>query len=442
MNDHELVNRCLQEICDRSGFESSHKLTQRDLEFLCDDIEEKTSILISLSTMKRLLNGQFSRLPQVATLNAISSYLGYTNWQDFKIQQKKEEPVVNGHGYVVNGHEHAVNGNMPVRKKRISYKIIGIAAAVLLIAVIVIAFTDFSKTRSNDYSTAVFSVQKTTSNEIPNTAVFHYNIDDLEGDSFFIQQSWDKNRRVRIYKKNYTLTDIYYEPGYHNAKLIVNDSIIKTFPVSIPSNRWIFYAKEETFSNHPKYIRGPETIENGILSIKKDRLPSYDVDYQKEQLYVCSFFPSTFTTPSDNFTYSAKVRLNNVRNATCPFIMCEIFCQYYFMYFITAPPGCTSVISEQFGDLQLNGKINDLASFGSNVTEWQKLQMVVKDRKVHIYINQKEIYNGVYTQSSGLITGLGFISNGLCEVDEVSLKGLDGKVVYENDFGAGGPLHP
>jgi hypothetical protein len=26
------------------------------------------------------------------------------------------------------------------------------------------------------------------------------------------------------------------------------------------------------------------------------------------------------------------------------------------------------------------------------------------------------------------------MSNGLCEIDDISLKGLDGKVVYENDF--------
>ncbi|MEI9809516.1 MAG: hypothetical protein WDO16_17520 [Bacteroidota bacterium] len=39
-------------------------------------------------------------------------------------------------------------------------------------------------------------------------------------DSFFIQQSWDKNRRVKIDKHSHTLTDIYYEPGYHIAKLI------------------------------------------------------------------------------------------------------------------------------------------------------------------------------------------------------------------------------
>jgi hypothetical protein len=38
-----------------------------------------------------------------------------------------------------------------------------------------------------------------------------------------------------------------------------------------------------------------------------------------------------------------------------------------------------------------------------------------------------------YKTSAGLITGLGFISNGLCEVEFVELKGLDGKTIYQNN---------
>jgi hypothetical protein len=35
-----------------------------------------------------------------------------------------------------------------------------------------------------------------------------------------------------------------------------------------------------------------------------------------------------------------------------------------------------------------------------------------------------------YSVSAGLIAGLGFHSNGLCQADSVRLAGLDGKVVY------------
>src|SRR3984885_507579 len=84
LSDHELVKICMAELCKRAGFPDAEKLVQRDLNFLSEWIESRTGVLISLSTIKRLLNGQFSRLPQIATLDAIAVTAGYQNWQDFK----------------------------------------------------------------------------------------------------------------------------------------------------------------------------------------------------------------------------------------------------------------------------------------------------------------------------------------------------------------------
>ena len=87
----------MEALCKKEGFENLETLVQRDFEFLSDRIEAKTGVVISLSTMKRLSNGQFSRLPQVATLNAICQYIGYESWQEFKKDketQKSKENVV------------------------------------------------------------------------------------------------------------------------------------------------------------------------------------------------------------------------------------------------------------------------------------------------------------------------------------------------------------
>ena len=88
MTDHELVKTCMNRIFKQLGFESTDHLTQRNLEYFCHEIEERSGILISLSTAKRLLNGQFSKQPQIATLNAIANYLGYVNWQTFRQEEK------------------------------------------------------------------------------------------------------------------------------------------------------------------------------------------------------------------------------------------------------------------------------------------------------------------------------------------------------------------
>src|SRR6478609_2004740 len=97
ISDKQLVRLCLDEICVKMGFVDRAKISQSDLEHLCYLIEENTKIVISLSTLKRVFIEKFERLPQMATLDALTKFLGYSGWQDFKtkkVNAVSEEPVV------------------------------------------------------------------------------------------------------------------------------------------------------------------------------------------------------------------------------------------------------------------------------------------------------------------------------------------------------------
>ncbi|MDP4263407.1 MAG: hypothetical protein Q8941_12850 [Bacteroidota bacterium] len=430
-SERDLVKKCMTELCSKAGFADCQNMVQRDLEFLCDSIEAKTGVLISLSTIKRLMNGQFSRLPQIATLNAISMFLGYQNWQEFKLSKA---PAPNGSINGANKEKLAAQRTLPLL--RFSYTRLLLPAGLLIFTALGLFFMlKPGKHPPANFEKAVFTVNKTTSNDLPNTVVFNYNIDDVNADSFFIQQSWDRNRRVRIYKKSYTLTDIYYEPGYHNAKLIANDQVIKTLPVSIPTDRWFFYAKEKIPRSIPKYISLANGFKDGKLGMDKDEILNSQVDIQKENTYIQVYFPSVFESNSDNFILNCRVRVNELRHNFCPYFMCEVFCQKNFMFFTSTPKGCSSEINAQYGENFTSGKTHDLSAMGTDVKEWQDVEVNVKNRKVTIRINKAEVFTTSYQEPSGLITGLGFISNGICEVDFVSLKTQDGKSIYSNDFG-------
>ena len=429
LSEQEWVKTGMEELCKKAGFANTAGLVQRDLEFLCDSIESKTGVLISVSTMKRLLNGQFSRQPQVATLNAIALFLGYNNWQTFKL--KKADGL---NGISITKDIEVKNTADKEKNNRFAYSQYFIPAALLMIiAITLFAFLKSNKSQPGNFDKAQFSVNKTTGNDLPNTVVFNYNIDDVVADSFFIQQSWDKDRRVQIAKKSHTLTDIYYEPGYHVAKLIANDSVIKTMDVSIPTNGWFYYAKEKKPFALPEYIvcRG---FKEGSLTMSKEELQNSGVDIQKEHVYLQVCFPAEIKYSSDNYILKCRVKINEVKNNFCPFLMCEVFCQRNFMYFKTMPKGCTSEIKAQFGETVLSGKTNDLSALGTDVKEWQDVEIIVKNRIVTIRINNKEALSTRYNQSSGMIAGLGFLSNGLPQVDFVSLKTLDGKDIYNNNF--------
>ena len=422
-NEHKLVKICLSELCTRTGLPGPADLVQRDMIALCDTIESNTGVLISLSTIKRLLNGQFARIPQIATLNAIALSAGYKDWRDFtraaaSLERARPEDKQN---------EDKQNINGPEQRPRSGPRILLAGAVLLLVFLATLAIQLSHKPGPANIDKAHFSATKVTGNDIPNTVIFKYNVDSVSADSFFIQQSWDRNRRVQVYKHNYTLTDIYYEPGYHTAKLIAGDKIIRTLPVSIPTDRWLFYAIENKPGSRPKYITHLDT---GMLKLSTGELLASNIDLQKNNVYCNTWFPSNIDYSSDNFTLKCRVRIKPVNNESCPLLMCEVYCQKYFMYFKSTLNGCTSLLAAQFGENALNGRTNDLSGLGADLREWQEMEFTVRDKKVSIAINGKQTYSNAYTQSAGLITGLGFISNGISEVQFVDLKTADGRMIY------------
>ena len=422
MSEQEVVKASFLEIFKKNGYVDINLLTQRHFEHIGNEIEKKSGVLISGTTIRRLSNGEFSRMPQVATLNAIATYLDFKNWQEYKLSilSKKQET---GARVEPKTPEHRSRGSV--------YFGLGLLAVVVSIVAYYIYPT---KSLLGHLEKVTFSAHKNTINDLPNTVVFNYNVDDVVADSFFIQQSWDKNRRTRIHKRNYTVTDIYYEPGYHVAKLIANDSVIKTIDVSIPTDKWFFYANENRVRYKTEYIKADNFIKNGSLALSADDLANNNVETDENKIYLYSYFPSHLEVNSDNYTLKTRVRMKEIRNNLCPYIILEIYCQRFFMAIKSTPKGCANEAALLFAEKKFGGKQNDLASIAYDVTQWNDVEVLVKNKHVLLKINGKECFSTDFVNSGKLITGLSFISNGLCEVDKVELAGLDGKIVYKNEF--------
>src|SRR5688572_9328193 len=92
MNEQALVKTSIIEIFNKNGFSDLTRMTQRDFDYIGEQLQQKSGILISGTTVKRLAHGEFTRLPQIATLNAIANYYNYKTWQDFKASKTEEGP--------------------------------------------------------------------------------------------------------------------------------------------------------------------------------------------------------------------------------------------------------------------------------------------------------------------------------------------------------------
>jgi hypothetical protein len=424
MTEQEIVKNSLVEICNKLGYQTE-SMTQRNYEHLSQEIEDKTGILISISTIKRLLNGDFARLPQTATLNAISSYLGFKNWQEYKmnrigisVSDPKMPDNVPADFHIPYTLTESIDLRKSSRGKKFKWMIY------ILPLLVILAFIKIKSRPVFNADQANFTVQRTTSNDIPNTVVFNYDIDQVVADSFFIQQSWDKNRRVRISRNTHTLTDIYYEPGYHIAKLYANDSIIRTIEISIPSDRWFCYAYDLKPGSPQVEIKAAGYIHDGHLGFDAGDLIRNQIRTGAEPIYFQTYFPSEIKISSDSFIYHAKVRMQEVKPLQCPFIVCEIFGQKGSIYFMSDTKGCAHHAAVHLGTKHIPGTKADLSALCGDPFQWSEYDIRVNHENLMIYRNGVKVFSSNEKIDMGFITGIGFLSNGIAETDEVSLKVL------------------
>lgn len=422
-DDKVLVQQCISELKNQMGYADLSRVSQRDLEHLLEAVEAKTGITLSLSTLKRILNGQFDRLPQTSTLNVLTVFIGYEGWYDFKAKKLTK---------------HAASADTPKEldvpfKKRL---LLGALVVIVLLGVATVLTLKTplfgSKYLDKDVK---FLAQQTDAQQIPNSVVFSYDVSTIEGDSFYFQQSWNEKTKVSIKKDNHTLTDIYYEPGYHQAKLMLNNKILKETGAHITAKEWFCYAKEDFTTIKPEYInKGGAAIHDGVLGLTDEALVANGVDFQKNRIYFYTFHPKLFDVEGDNFRYKARLRMRKTKETHCSWMMTEVFCENSFLFFTNTTPGCVSDINAKIGEHYLNGKTSDLSPFGCDLMQWQEIEIHSVDKQVGVYLAGKKVFEQPYSKSLGRIAGIGFASNSLIEVDKVMLEDLQGRVIYANKF--------
>ena len=81
--NREQIQNCLEAIEKQLAFGPSVQWTHRNFESLSENIELKTGILLSVSTLKRVWASDYKSLPQKATLDALVQFIDYKDWFDF-----------------------------------------------------------------------------------------------------------------------------------------------------------------------------------------------------------------------------------------------------------------------------------------------------------------------------------------------------------------------
>ena len=393
---------------------------QRDYENLSLQIEEKTGINLSVSTLKRLTKSQFRNIPQKNTLNALAQFLDYKNWYDFKagnnLQPEKASSVKRARRTI---------------KLNRNFFYIPVAALVVFFTLLFI----FKSQPAQSYTEAKFSSRKNVSEGVPNTVIFDYDISMCDFDSAFIQQSWDVRRRAEIKKNERYSTSVYYYPGFHRAKLIINDKQVKEIPVYITTAGWLSVIQTPKNDLIPIYVN-ENCISDGRLHMSPDIVKKYNIDLSANNYATAFYFVNdNFHGDSDNFTFETRVKNNRDEGGIiCQNCEISIFGENGRHMIQLCDPGCIGQLYQKFGRYYISGKNNDFSSFGANLNEWNDVKMVFKNKLVTIVLNGEEIYRTSYEYSNGAIKGLFYRFAGSGAIDYARLYDTDGNLTFSEDF--------
>ncbi len=415
---NEYIHTCLTKIEERYFPEKQvggKALSQRDFEFLIERIEEKSGAKVSLSTMKRLWKRDYDYRPHQYTLNALAGLLDFEDWYAFTVSYKSTLKVTK------------TNPSNNVIKLSVTVISINLVLAFLVILL--------PKKRVVPYlpKDIAFTADKTLVTGVPNTVIFNYDLKGAIADSFSIQRSWNPNTRTLVDRTGTYLTEVYYLPGFHWAKLMANDSIIARQRVHVTTKGWLATAKYNRLDKVPVYLNKDTLVFDGQLQVSKKNFKDSGFDNSKEM--VLSYYNINEFENIDIRYFEIEARIKMVRSKTvCPFMELAIIDEKDISWFPITEKGCEGTLSLKLGDTFISGEKNDLSKFGTDIDQWNTIRLKVEDQIASLYVNGNLVYQLSSRETRKYIMGIMLHFTGEGVVDHVRLKDLKSGITYNDDF--------
>ncbi|MEM9001268.1 MAG: hypothetical protein AAGB24_13470 [Bacteroidota bacterium] len=431
-SDQLLLEKVKHKIAEDAGLQDAVVWSQKDFEFLSYSIEEKTGCRLSVSTLKRVWSNGYQRLPHLSTLDALSATAFDKNWRHLKSDSLSNRVGKKGRS------NKSTFVDEKVKYKKVALVLLLVIPAVLTLIIGAKAFQKKQQKQHEKEAMAdvAFGYSKTLDNKLPNTVVFNYDIEAIDADHFFLQQSWDTSRRVEIFKGTKARTDIYYIPGYFTAKLIADDEIIKEMPVHVVYEDW-FMAARQPMSKIMTFDKNLWSKKDH-LGIAKQTLGMKGVDVHKE-FQLAFYYVKDFGVDGDNLTYKASFKMDPLESVDCPIMNIHLQGTMGYYWIMMGNSGCGSELAVRIGDTLHNGKTEDLTELTVNMYQWNEFEIFTTNKNVHLKLNGTDVFSTAYTASIGAIMEISYFFNGLGMVDDVKLLTEKGEtkfldhLEYQND---------
>jgi len=431
-NDKQYLTKLKKAIEQKSGWGDSSQWTTQDFQTLSEAILEATKVNLSVTTLKRVLGKvQYNAQPRVSTLDALAQFLGYEDWRSFKRIVPSIHPV------------SSVDSSKPGNNAfRFSYKILWIVVLVLGTVGGIIALTNRqdnylptskpSQTNARLITNATHFRIKKISKGLPNTVVFDFGIDEPATKKIQIQQSWDPSKRINIQPGQQQATCMYYYPGFYQAKLVVNDQILKERDLFIESDGWV--AALDRSKGRPEYVLANDLIKQNTLRVS-ERVRQKIAQFEQPRTLNYCYFQNFGQLSGSDFTFETGFR-HTLRSGRliCQQVKVSIVGTKGAVTLPFAIPGCVGELALYLNGEQVKGAVNDLSGFGCDFLQMQHLKVVNRQNLIQIYLNDQLIWTQHLKYNLGNLVGVRYRFAGDGEVDYVRYYYANGEIAFQEEF--------
>jgi hypothetical protein len=402
------------------GWGDSERWHTQDYETLSSRIHEKTGVQLSVATLKRLWGKiRYDSKPTPATLNTLAQFLGFENWRSLRFTQEAARKKVS--------YEAVPNTRSTLRNTAITA---GIILFVVLAGRFVYdaVFTDDAT--QVDATLFSFTSKKVVDAGVPNTVVFDYDATAASsGDSIFIQQSWDNklSRQVRRDQKQHT--SIYYYPGFFEARLRINQQVVKEHNLLINTEGWLPLVEQK---GTPIYFKTEDVMQNGVMQLPLEKISATNIPLQPVAPWTAYYNVRDFGgLMSDDVVFETRLKNDySLGSNACQYVEIRVQFEGPAILIPLSAKGCVSNIS--FGGS--DGTQRDFSSFGCDFSSWVDVKCIVNGEIGEIFVNDKSAAKFKVAGKTAKMVEIGYRFQGTGSIDHIKLSNNAGKLFYEESF--------
>jgi len=416
-----LLDKCLKEIELKVSPNISVPPARKDFIFLSEEIFKDTTVLISISTLRRIWSKNFSTFPQLSTLNAFAKYLGYSDWNEFKKKTYTSEPTYS-------------DTKVAVKKIKLINRNVKLITGTLFVILMAI----YAHNRFNNEPSATLSPVKTESTSYPVTVQVNFTSNRIPSGDLVFAPFGNLAQSFALHDARGHIQQVYYIPGCFTSKLYLGEEVLAKSDICLYTDGWMAYAQKAGLAefSDPYVFKTSEIYNNESLHIKPELLEQMNMNFHANIRSLIYILVQDFQNIYANgFELKCAIKNDFKQDGFhCQRANIRVFWQEGMVEIPIVQKGYERFLDVYLGNEIIKGSQTDLSFLQQDISDWQNISIQSNGKEIKFYMNDDLIQTFDLITEKSAIKGMKFIFHGSGSVKNIQLNNHLNKRIYQSNF--------